>query len=46
MKQAFHVFLANIMHIFLYKGLNCPFVLGDLEKIPLKIRGRDTVSLH
>ena len=33
MKQGFHVFLANLMHIFLYKGLNCPFVLGDIEKI-------------
>ena len=36
MQQGFHVFLANLMHIFLYKGLNCPFVLGDIEKIPFR----------
>ena len=29
---SFHVFLAKLMHIFLYKGQNCPFVLGDIEK--------------
>ena len=23
----------NLMHIFLYKGRNCQFVLGDIEKI-------------
>ena len=33
-KQGFHVFLANCMHIFLYKGRNCTFVLCDIEKIP------------
>ena len=46
MKQGFHVFLANLMHIFLYKERDCPFVLGDIEKITKKIRRRDTVSLH
>ena len=41
MKQGFHVFLPNLMHSFLYKGRNCPFVLGDIE-----IYRRDNVSLH
>ena len=28
-------FLADFMHLFLFKGGNCPFSLGDIEKLPV-----------
>ena len=35
MNHGFLTFLANFMYFFLYKGQNCPYSLGDIEKVPV-----------
>ena len=30
----FFIFLEDLGHFFLYKGRNCPFLLGDILKLP------------
>ena len=32
----FVIFLKYLVHFFLYKGTNCPFLLGDIIKLPLR----------
>ena len=30
----FFIFLEDLVHFFLYKGRNCPFLLGEIVKLP------------